>query len=276
MDELPRIAVWRDALLEATTDLGTRAAAFIPNLAAAVLIILFGWLIGRALEFTARRLLRAFGLDRAAALFRLTDVLRRAGLPVSLSDVVATALFWLVMFGSLLFSVHTLGLDAVTATVDRLVRFIPDLIGAALIVVLGLLFSRVVETVVTSGAAAAGLVRTARLGFAVRLLIVSLVVVVAAEQLGVATSILVGPLTAVLAAAGLAAGLAFALGSYPVVTHILAGHFLKQSLPRNSFVEVDGRRGIVERVGAIDTLFRDGEESWSIPNAKLLDLVVKR
>ena len=65
-------------------------------------------------------------------------------------------------------------------------------------------------------------------------------------------------------------------GARPIVTHILAGHFLKQSLPRDSFVEVGGERGIVERIGATDTLFRNGEESWSIPNAKLLDLIVRR
>jgi hypothetical protein len=276
MDELPRVAVWRDALFEATAQLGTRVAAFLPSLVGAVLIVLLGWLVAYALEQSARRLLRALGLDRAAARLRLTDVLQRADLPLSLSEVVAKALFWIVMLSSLLFAVQTLGIDAVTATVDHLVHFIPELLGAALIVFLGLIFSRVIETVVTSGAAAAGFARTARVGFVVRLLFVGLVVIVAAEQLGVATSILVGPLTAVLAAAGVAAGLAFALGAYPIVTHILAGHFLKQSLPRNSFVEVDGRRGIVERVGAIDTLFRNGEELWSIPNAKLLDLVVER
>jgi thioesterase domain-containing protein len=32
----------------------------------------------------------------------------------------------------------------------------------------------------------------------------------------------------------------------------------------------------VERVGLVDTLLRDGERSWTIPNARLLDEVVQR
>jgi hypothetical protein len=107
-------------------------------------------------------------------------------------------------------------------------------------------------------------------------LVVGLVAVVALEQLGVTTSVLVGPITAVLAAAGFAAGLAFALGAHPIVTHILAGHFLKQSLPRDTFVEISGERGVVDRVGATDTVLRSGDRSWSVPNGKLIGEIVIR
>jgi small-conductance mechanosensitive channel len=103
-----------------------------------------------------------------------------------------------------------------------------------------------------------------------------LVAVIAVQQLGVSTDVLVAPLTALLATAGFAAGLAFARGAHPIITHILAGQFLKQSLPRDSFVEVEGRRGVVERIGPTDTLLRNGDERWSIPNAQLLNQVVTR
>jgi small-conductance mechanosensitive channel len=143
-------------------------------------------------------------------------------------------------------------------------------------VLFGILAARFVGGVVASGSAAAGVGGAARLGLLVQGAVVALVSVVAIEQLGIATQVLVGPLTALVGAAGLAAGLAFALGARPIVTHILAGHFLKQSLPRDSFVEVAGRRGIVERIGATDTLLRNGDERWSIPNQQLLEQVVGR
>jgi hypothetical protein len=41
-------------------------------------------------------------------------------------------------------------------------------------------------------------------------------------------------------------------------------------------VVVGGRRGVVERVGAVDTLLRDEERAWSIPNSRLLDEIVLR
>lgn len=276
MDQLPATAVWRDAFVRVSSDLGTRIAEFLPSFVAAVSIIALGWLVSRCAEIAARWMLRTFGVDRAATRLGVSQVLTRAGVHVPLSQVVARGLFWLLMLFFLLFGVDTLGLTSVAATLDRLVGFVPALLGAGLILLFGLLLARFLGSVASSGAAAAQFPNPTRVGFFVRLLVAALVLVVAVEQLGVATSVLVGPLTVVLAATGLSAGLAFALGAYPIVTHILAGHFLKQSLPRNSLVEIGGDRGVVERVGAIDTLIRNGDESWSIPNAKLLDLTVKR
>jgi hypothetical protein len=101
-------------------------------------------------------------------------------------------------------------------------------------------------------------------------------VIIATEQLGVSTSVLIVPLTAVLAALSFTSGLGFALGARPIITHILAGHFLKRSLPRDVFVEIDGRKGVVERIGPTDTLLRDGEKRWSVPNGQLIEYVVTR
>ena len=103
-----------------------------------------------------------------------------------------------------------------------------------------------------------------------------MIVVIAFEQIGIGTDVMLYPLLVILAAGGIAIGLAFALGSRQVINHIMAGHFLKQSLPRDVLLEIDGHKGRLERVGAVDTLIQGAETSWSIPNAQLLDKVVVR
>jgi len=173
-------------------------------------------------------------------------------------------------------AVQTLGVAAVTSMTDRLFGFLPNLIGASVTALLGTLLARFVGSVTTSAAIAAGISSGPRIGFAVQLLGLGLVAAVTLEQLGLATNILVVPLTAALTVGGLAVGLALALGARPVITHILAGHFLKQSLPRDTFIEIDGERGVVERVGAVDTLLRNGDKRWSVPNAYLMERVIKR
>lgn len=276
MNQLLDLAGWREAFLQQLSDLVVYFAGVVPGILGAVLIVLLGWLVARSVQLAVARVLRLFGLDGAATRLRLNQVIERAGLRMTVSEMLARALFWLLMLAFLLSAVQALGVAAVTETVDRLVGFIPNLLGAILIAGFGFLFARFVGAVASSGAAAAGVANAPRVGFLVSMLVSALVLVLAAEQLGIDTSVLVGPLTAVLATAGLAAGLSFALGAYPIVTHILAGHFLKQSLPRDSLVEVGGGRGIVERIGATDTLLRSGEECWSIPNGQLLELIVKR
>ena len=270
MDKLA-IAAWQDVVANQFSALGRNIAGILPNLTGALLVLLAGWGVAWILSRVAHRIVRSLGIDRLGSRHRVPE---RVGLQQPLSDVFATLAFWAIMILFVLVAVHTLGVSAVTLTIDRLVAYFPSLIGAALTAVLGLLLARFAASVTASTAAAAGIGAAPRLAFLVEILGASLVAALTVEQLGIKTDILVLPLTALLAAAGFAAGLAFALGARPIVTHILAGHFLKSSLPRDRFVEIDGERGIVERVGPTDTLLRNGDRRWSIPNGQLLERVV--
>lgn len=271
MSEIFDVEAWRQVLVSSLTELTGRIAAFLPSLVGALVILAVGWAVSRAVEAVARRALHRLGLDRASDRLRVSEVLAQGGIAGRPSAVLARLLFWVLMLSFLLSAVETLGLTAATATIDRLVAYLPNVIAAGLIVIVGLLLVRLAGNLVGSGAAAAGIVQAARLGAAAHTGVVIVVTVVALEQLGVNTEILVTVLTAVAAALTLTLGAAFALGARQLVTHILAGHYLRQVLDAGRTVEVGGRSGIVERVGAVATLFRSEDRLWSIPNARLLD-----
>lgn len=276
MVEIFDIEAWREVVVGSLSELGSTVAGFLPNLVGAVLILVIGWIVSRLVEAIASRGLRQLGFDRASGRLGLGDTLARAGIERPPSQILALLFFWILMLTFLLSAVETLGLTAVTATINRLIGYLPNVIGAALITVIGLLLGRFVGSVVSSGAAAADLAQSSRLGGAANSAVVVVVVVLALQQLGVDTGILITVTTALVGALGISLGLAFALGARPLITHILAGHFLRQRLPSGLGVEVQGQRGIVERVGAVDTLLRADDRAWSIPNAKLLDEVVLR
>jgi len=267
------IDAWIEVVSRELGAFGTQLVSFLPNLIGAVLIVLCGWVLAWLLARVARRTLHAVGVDRLGLRHRGAA---RAGLQRGLSDALATLVFWSIMTVVLLSSAHALGVEAVSETLDRLSAFVPNLIGAALTALLGLLVARFIGSVTTSAGVAAGIVAAPRIGFLVQVVGVGVVLALAVEQLGMKSDILILPLSAVLGAAALSAGMAFALGARPVITHILAGHFLKQSLPRDRFVEIDGDRGVIERIGPTDTLLKNGDRRWSVPNAQLLERVVQR
>jgi hypothetical protein len=276
MEKLSGIDAWREIFVHAGSALGAKVSGFFPHLVAAFSILLLGWLLARVAEALSGRALRTVGLDRAAARLQLATVLERSEIHLTASQLVAKAVFWLFMLTAFLSAVETLGLTAVTATIDRLIAYIPNLIGAGLIGLLGVLAARVLGSVVRSAATAADFRSAPRLGIAVQWAVIGLVATVAAEQLGVATEILVAPLTALVGALTLSAGLP--LRSVPVRSSptILAGHFLKQSLPREGIVIVGGEQGVIERIGPIATFLRSDSKSWSVPNGRLLEDVVTR
>ncbi len=276
MSEIFDIDAWRQVLVRSLAELGETLAAFLPKLVATLLIVGVGWLVSRLVAAVTERLLRQVGLDRVADHVGISATLQRAGLAAPCSRIVARLVFWVLMLTFLLSAVETLGLTAVTGTIDRLIGFLPNVIAASLIFVLGLLLARLVRNLVSSGAAAAELDAAARVGALAETAVAVVAATVALEQLGIETSVVVMVLAAVIGTLAVTLGIGLALGARPIVTQILAGHFLRQSLPPGGTVEVAGRSGVVERVGSVETLLRDEERAWSIPNARLLEEIVLR
>jgi len=276
MSEIFDVEAWRQVFVRSLTELGETLAGFLPSLAATLVIIVVGWLTSRLVAAVAERILRQTGLDRAVARLGVSEALRDGGVTATPSHIAARLVFWVLMLTFLLSAVETLGLSAVTLTIDRLIGFLPKVIAAGLIFVLGLLLARLVRNLVSSGAAAADLSQAVRLGSIAHGAVALIAGVVALEQLGVETAVVVTVITAGVAAISLTAGVALALGAKPVITHILAGHFLRQSMPSGGSVEIDGQRGVVERVRAIDTLVRGEDRTWTIPNGRLLEETVIR
>ena len=270
------LEAWRQILFNAFQQLGNNLVAFFPRLVGTLVLLLVGWGVSKLAEALVRRTLQRLGFDRVAARLRLPEMLSRAGIVSSPSQILGRVVLWIVMMTFVLSAVETLGLDAATSTIDRLVGYLPNVIAGGLILFAGLLLGRLVRVLVGTGVFAADIAQGEKLGNVSGGLVVLFFGVLALEQLGVETTLLVLLLTVLVASAALTLGLAFALGARPVISHILAGHFLRQTLTRGANVEIGGRSGRVERVGSVETLLGGEGRSWSIPNAALLDEIILR
>ena len=276
MREIIDVEAWRNAVADSLTQLAARAVELLPTLAGALLILLVGWGVSKIVAAVAGRVLRRVGFDRAAEQLRITEALQRAQITSLPSTIVARLLWWMSMLTFLLSALDTMALRAVSVTVDRLVAYLPNVIAALVIVVLGSLLGRFVQNLIRAAASMANLPRATQMGAIANAAVVLLTGILALEELGVETTVLMTVVTTIIATLGLTLGGTFALGARPLVTHILAGHALRQVLPVGRSVEIGGREGIVERVGAIDTLFRSGDRRWSMANARLLDEVIEQ
>jgi small-conductance mechanosensitive channel len=276
MNGMPSVEDWRTVLTESFRQVGETLAGSAPKLVAAIVILTIGWAVSKLVEKISVRALRRFGVDRAAERLRISDALRQAGITTGTSGVLGRLLFWILILAFLLPALEVLELAAVATTVDRLIAYLPNVLAASLILLVGLLAGRFVQNVVESAAVVANLGQACHLATAASGLVVMIVVVLALEQLGIETRFLTLIAVTLAATLGLSMGLSLAFGARNVFTHIFAGHFLRQTLATGDAVEVRGQRGVVERVGPVDTLFRDGDRAWTIPNGALIDEQIGR
>ena len=264
----------RQMLIDMLTNVTGLTIDFLPKFIGALVVLFVGWILAKLVRAILVRSVQV-SLDGLLERSGLMATFERASITAQPSQIVGAVVYWLLFTLFVMAAAEILGLSAVTTAITRILGYIPSLVSAALLLAAGVFLARFVGNVVSSAGTAANLSYARGLGAVSQMSIVVLVVVVTLEQLGVDTQILVTVITVVVAALTAGLGLAFALGSRDIVTAILAGHYLRQTLPEGEPVEIDGRRGVVDEIGPIATTFRDGTDKWTVPNRRLMNDVIR-
>lgn len=261
-------------VVDALTRIITDIVNFIPNLINGIIIFLVGYLVATLVRWIIRTVLVQIHFDPLVERAGITASLRGVGLRTPLSTIVAQTLFLLLLLSFMITATRLMGLEAVSQLLEGLLRFLPNIIAAIIIFLLGGIVAQFVGNLLTALAVGAGLQYGARLGRLVQYLISVFVIVLALSQLGIDTSILVTALTIVIAAFGLALGLALGLGSREIVRHVLSGYYLRQRLVVGQRVTVNNTSGVVQSVGSVNTVITQDAGAVVVPNTHLLESTV--
>lgn len=138
-------ALGLEGLLAPVRNLVDTILGYLPNILAAGVVLLVGWFIARVLQRLVTNLLAAAGADR---LSERIGVARTLGTR-RLSGVVGVVVYALVLIPVLIGALHSLDIAAVTTPASRMLETVlgvlPDLFGAALILILSYLVGRVIS-----------------------------------------------------------------------------------------------------------------------------------
>lgn len=125
-------------------------SAFLPRLALALLMLVAGWFVAKAVRFAVERGLRAINFNVLTGRAGMDDFLQQGGTRSDTTALFGFLAFCLVVLASLVVAFNTLGLTYATDLLGRLVLFVPKLMLALLILTLGAYFARFVDHAVAS------------------------------------------------------------------------------------------------------------------------------
>src|SRR6266566_790334 len=125
-------------------------AQFLPKLILAVIILLVGWLIAKALLFVVVRGLRFVSFHVLTEKAGLDGFLKKGGIKKNTVDVLGILAYWFAILLTLLATFNSLGLTVVSDVFSRIVLFVPNVIAAVLILAIGLYFARFVADAIST------------------------------------------------------------------------------------------------------------------------------
>lgn len=205
------LQTWGDVVVVSLQQTWAAVASFVPLFVGAIIVFVVGWVVASALGRLVAEGVKALRVDSLLAQLEIEKVLERGGIRLNSGAFIGALIKWFLIIVFLLAAVNILGLSQVSDFLNQVLLYVPNVIVAALIIVIAVKIAEVVERATRSSVEAAGM-RGAVVGVVARWSIWIFAVVAALQQLGVATVLLQTVITGLVAMLALAFGLAFGLG----------------------------------------------------------------
>jgi len=269
----------RNALVDSFRQAYEQIVLLGPRVLAMLVVLVAGYVVARLIAQAVNKLSEKIGLQAAADRSGLAASMQHMGIHRNVPAIVGAIVFWLLMCVFVMTAFNILGLEKLSVAMGKLVDYIPNLLVATVVVVVGLLVASFLRGVVATSVDRVGISYAEHLANGCYYVLALVTFIAAFNQLGIEFKVLDNLILIAAGGMALGLGLAFGLGGRDVMAGILAGYYLRQRLAAGDHVEVAGKEGTVREVGPVATIIETEEDgllsSHSIPNTKMLNEAVR-
>lgn len=214
------LETWGDVVVASLQQVWASVAEFIPLFIGALIVFIVGWIVAVSLGKVVEQVVRALRVDHLLARIEVEQAVERAGWKLNSGAFLGGLVKWFLIVVFLLAAVNILGLTQVSDFLRDVLLYIPNVVVAALILIIAALVASTVERLVRGSVEATGY-RGSLAGVVARWSIWVFAFVAALQQLGIATALLQTVVTGLVAALALAFGLSFGLGGKDAAASIV-------------------------------------------------------
>jgi len=246
---------------------------FIPNIVAAFLILVLGFIFARLVRILIFRLVN--NSYRIVPIQRIRERLKWLLVEKPVSSVIGEAVYWIMIFFFLTAATEALGLSIVTTWLSGITGYLPKILSAVLIGFIGFITGVILKDIVNATATSMGIRHADALGMLAQVSVIVVSMLIAIDLIGIDVTLLKSFVLILFSAFVFAAALAFALGSKTSVSNILASHYLQKAYKIGQTVEIDDMKGQITQITPTALILQTPEGQAMIP-AKVFNENISR
>lgn len=267
--------VWYNAFSQAITTLLEHIASILPNVFAAIFMLLVGYIFAKISKIAIQKILEKASINTLSKTTGIDEQLQRFGSQFTLSYIISSLIFWIILLVFAISAADTLGLPQLTKTIDTFILFIPKILASLIILLLGLAAANLAKNMIAKVGKSAGLEFAAPLSKIVYGLLVVLIFSLAISQLDINTVLLDTMVAIALAALGLGVAISLGLGSKSTSENIMFSLYINDLVDIGSQVKLkDGFSGEVIEIGPLATVISHPKHGRRIiKNAEFVDVL---
>lgn len=215
------VQTWTDVVAGSLLNLWYGFIGFVPNLVGALIVLIIGLVVAAALALVVERIFEAIRLDAFLVKLGLKPYFDRAGLKLRPSYFLGRLVYWFIVIAFLLAASSSLGLYALSAFLQSVLSYLPNVIAAVLIMLATVVLASFLRRTVVASVMGANLNSPHFLGALVWWTVIIFGFLTALTQLNIAAAMIQTLITGFIAMLALAGGLAFGLGGKDYANHLV-------------------------------------------------------
>jgi hypothetical protein len=238
MEAIVMTQTWGDMVWRALEGLGQRLLEVLPGVLAMITLVIVGvvlaWVVSRLLV----RLAEATAFDRRGETWGLAAALGRAGVGRPPSQVLGSVVFWGIFLVFATLAIDALAIPGSGRLTDFMFRWVPVILGAGLILLIGWLIANFLGQGVLIAAVNAGVPEARVLARVARWAVLLFAGAMAITHVGIAKEMVLVAFGIVFGGLIFALALAFGLGGRRLAKEILERRLRQEPHPRETLTHL--------------------------------------
>lgn len=246
---------------------------YTPKLIAAILIVLFGYLIAKLFRLIISKLTR--GLDYLYNGFSGKHN-ARGRVKRSISSKVAGVGFWLTFLFFIIVAVQFLKIPGLKRTMQQIVDYLPHILLSVVILFIGYVISEPIRFQLSRYLKSKGFLFFDPISHLLKGLILFFAILISIDQLGVNIFLLDFLVLSFFTAFFLAISIAATLSLIPYLQHMISIFYIKKIFEIEQTIEFEGHRGNIKSFTQTGVILQTDTGDMIIPGKYLFDQIITR
>ncbi len=257
--------------LEILKNLLLRFTSAIPNLIAAIAIALIGMMIAKAVAKLIEKILSGIGIDKLAQKLNEIDVIEQYNINVKPSHIIGQIFYYVLLLIFLIAATDILGMPALSQLISDLINYVPNLITALVVLILGLLMANGLKSLVFTACKSVGIPSPNLISNFIFYFVFLTAMISALSQAKIDTDFVKNNLSIILGGGVAAFALGYGLASKDMMSNFLASFYSRRNFNVGDTIKIGNTTGEIVYFDSSCVKVQVGEKLVIIPLSKLMN-----
>ena len=256
---------WKELSFNTLSTILDNIAVALPNILGAIFILFVGFLFNKIVRLIVKRIFKIGKIKEVSEKINDTEFFGEADFKINIEKIILGFIKWFLLLVFIIIAADIVKLTIISTEIANLLRYVPQLISAVIIFVIGLYGAKFIEKTLIKIFKSMDFNGSKLVSSIVFYIIMIFVTVTAVNQAGIDTSIITNNFTLILGAFLLAFALAFGLGSKTIVADLLKTFYARKNYAVGDRIKMNTIEGTIESIDSIFVTLKTENGKLVIP-----------